>query len=155
MKVLCACIIVCCASINLARAEDAPDEVPLKAAVLTPSPWKDFRLTLDGYFRVRTDVFNDLDLSRGVSPTTGLPLFPVAAAGGDDHTLAGVDMRLRLDPTLEIGQAVRIHARIDILDNVGWGTTPDVLPSTSSFSSAALSAESPQAGVNALSDAIK
>jgi uncharacterized protein (TIGR04551 family) len=144
-----------CGCINSARAEDAPDEQPLKTAVLTPSPWHDFRLTLDGYFRVRADVFNDLDLSRGPTPSTGQPIFPVPAAGGDAHTLAGVDMRMRLDPTLEVGQAVRLHLRVDVLDNIGWGTTPDVLPSTTAFSSAVQTAEPPTAGVNALRDAIR
>jgi uncharacterized protein (TIGR04551 family) len=155
LRFLCVCIIVWCVCINLARAEDAPDELPLKSMSLTPSPWKDFRLLLDGYYRVRADVFNDLDLSRGPTPTTGQPIFPVPAAGGGDHTLSAVDMRLRLEPTLEVGQAVRVHLRVDILDNIGWGTTPDVLPSTTSYSAAVMEQVSPEAGVNALRDAIR
>ncbi len=138
-----------------ARADDAPDEALPKTLGITPSPWKDFRLVLDGYLRVRADVFNDLDLSRGPTPTTGQPIFPVPAGGGNDHTLAGVDMRMRLDPTLEIGQTVKLHLRVDILDNLGWGTTPDVLPSTTSFAGATTSAEPPSAGVNALQDSIR
>lgn len=146
---------ILCARAKFVRADDAPDEVPLRSLALTPSPWRDFRLTLDGYYRVRADVFNDLDLSRGPTPTTGQPIFPVPAAGGGDHTLAGVDMRLRLEPTLEVGQAVRIHLRVDVLDDLGWGTTPDVLPSTTAFSGAVLQQASPESGVNALKDAIR
>ena len=138
-----------------AHADDAPDERPLNPLQLTPSPWKELRLTLDGYLRVRADVFNDLDLSRGPTPTTGQPIFPVPADGSGDHTLAGVDMRVRLEPTLAIGQAVRLHLRVDLLDNIGWGTTPDVLPSTTAFAGATTTAEPPQSGVNALKDSFR
>jgi uncharacterized protein (TIGR04551 family) len=144
-----------CTRINRASADDAADELPLHSMGLTPSPWKDFRLTLDGYYRVRGDVFNDFDLSRGPTPTTGLPVFPVAAAGGGDHTLSALDMRLRLEPTLEVGQAVRIHLRVDVLDDLGWGSTPDVLPSFNAETGAALSQLPPATGVNALRDSIR
>jgi uncharacterized protein (TIGR04551 family) len=135
--------------------EEAADEVPLRMLAMTPSPWHDFKLTLGGYLRVRGDVWNDLDLSRGPTPSTGQPIFPTAAAGGNDHTLTGADMRVRLEPTLEVGQTVRVHMRIDVLDNVGFGTTPDVLPSYSSFALATQNAASPEGGFNALHDAIR
>jgi uncharacterized protein (TIGR04551 family) len=140
-----------------ARAQlgDAPDEAPPTSLQVTPKPWKALRLTLDGYLRVRADVFHQLDLDRGPTPSTGLPIWPLGAAGGDDHTLTAIDMRLRLDPTLEIGQAVRVHLRADILDNVGWGSTPDVLPSTTAFSGAALGTAPPTSGVNSVQDAIR
>lgn len=136
-------------------AEIAPDEQPLKPLSMTPSPWKDFRLLLDGYLRVRGDVWNDLDLSRGPTPTLNQPIFPTPAAGGNDHTVSGLDMRLRLEPTLEVGQAVRVHMRIDVLDNVGYGSNPDVLPSYSSYAIATQNAVSPESGVNALHDVIR
>ncbi len=139
-----------------ARAtEEAADEVPLHMLAMTPSPWKDFRLTLGGYLRVRGDVWNDLDLSRGPTPSTGQPIFPTPAAGGNDHTITSADKRVRLEPMLEVGQAVRVHLRVDILDNVGFGSTPDVLPSYSSFAIATQNAVSPEGGFNALHDAIR
>jgi len=139
-----------------ARAtEEAPDEVPLRSLSVTPSPWHDFKLTLGGYLRVRGDVWNDLDLSRGPTPSTGQPIFPTPAAGGNDHTITSADMRVRLEPTLEVGQAVRVHMRIDVLDNVGFGSTPDVLPSYSSYALATQNAVSPEGGFNALHDAIR
>ncbi|HEY7957398.1 MAG TPA: TIGR04551 family protein [Polyangia bacterium] len=143
---------LCAAS---ARADDAADEAPLRTLQMTPSPWRSFRLTLDGYYRVRGDVFNDLDLSRGPSPSTGQPIFPLPAAGGNDHTITAADMRLRLEPTLEIGQAVRLHLRVDLLDNLGWGSTPDVLPSTSEPAFAATRAEPPETGINALESSVR
>ncbi len=145
----CAAAVALAATPGSARADDAPDERPLWAT-MTPSAWKDFKLTLDGYLRVRADVFNDLDLSRGPTPTTGQPIFPLPANGAG-HTITAADMRLRL----EIGQAVRIHLRVDVLDDVGFGSTPDVLASTTGFTGAVTTAEPPQAGVNALRDAIR
>jgi uncharacterized protein (TIGR04551 family) len=139
---------------SVARADDAPDEAPLQPPLMTPSPWKELRVRLDGYLRVRAGVWNDLDLSRGPSPSTGEPIFPTPAAGGD-HTLAAMDMRMRLEPTIEVGQAVRIHARFDLLDNIGFGSTPDVLPSTTNFAFASRSAEPPSSGWNALRDSMR
>ena len=138
-----------------AATEDSPDEQPLHTLSVTPSPWKELRLTLDGYMRIRGDVFNDLDLSRGPQPSSGQPIFPTPAAGGNDHTITSADMRLRLEPTLEVGQAVRVHMRIDVLDNVGFGSTPDVLPSSNSLSLATATAVSPEGGFNSLHDAIR
>jgi uncharacterized protein (TIGR04551 family) len=131
---------------------DESDDLQLHPLRMTPDPWKDFRLTLDGYLRVRGELWNDLDLSRGPTPTTGLPIFPTPAAGGDEHTLTAFDMRMRLEPTLEVGQTVKIHLRVDILDNVGWGSTPEVLPS--GFAFATRTTAVPQGGVNSLTDAI-
>jgi uncharacterized protein (TIGR04551 family) len=133
-------------------ADEAADDLQLHPLAMTPSPWREFRLTLDGYLRVRGELWNDLDLSRGPTPTTGQPIFPTPAAGGDEHTLTAMDMRLRLEPTLEIGQTVRLHVRADVLDNVGWGSTPDVPPS--GYALASQNAAVPQAGVNSLKDAI-
>jgi uncharacterized protein (TIGR04551 family) len=148
-------LLVLAALARSAAADDAPDEIPLRQVAMTPSPWKDFRLTLDGYLRVRADVWNDLDLSRGVSPSTGQPIFPTAAGGGDEHTLSAVDMRLRVEPTLSVGQTVRIHLRADLLDNVGFGSTPDVLPSTTAFSAAVTRADPPESGVNGLKSSFR
>ncbi|HEX6839615.1 MAG TPA: TIGR04551 family protein [Polyangia bacterium] len=149
------CAIALGASPAARATEEAPDELPLRMLAMTPSPWKDFRLTLGGYLRVRGDVWNDLDLSRGPTPSTGQPIFPTPAAGGNDHTITAADMRVRLEPTLEVGQAVRVHLRVDVLDNVGFGSTPDVLPSYSSFAIATQNAVSPEGGFNALHDAIR
>jgi uncharacterized protein (TIGR04551 family) len=151
-------LLLCCAIASFsaaARADDAPDEQRLTPLAVTPSPWRDFRLVLDGYLRVRGDVWNDLDLSRGPTPSTNQPIFPTPAAGGGDHTVTGADLRMRLEPTLEVGQAVRLHLRIDVLDNVGFGSTPDVLPSYSNYALGTQMAVSPEGGFNALHDAIR
>ena len=130
---------------------DEPDDLQMHG-FLALSPLKEIKFSLEGYLRVRGELWNDLDLSRGPTPS-GQSLFPTPAAGGSGHTLTAADMRLRLEPKLEIGQAVRIRMRVDVLDNVGWGSTPDVLPGTYSFAST--QAASPQAGVNSLVDAVR
>ena len=116
--------------------------------------FNDLRFTIHGYLRVRADVFDDLDMSRGATSSTGQPIFPTPAAGGG-HTITAADMRLRLEPEMKVGQAVRFLMRIDVLDNIGWGSTPDVLPSTTAESYAASYQASPSAGINSASDAIR
>src|SRR6185436_19604166 len=39
----------------------------------------------------------------------------------------GVNLRLRLEPTLNVTDNVRVHAQIDVLDNTFLGSTPDSL----------------------------
>jgi uncharacterized protein (TIGR04551 family) len=146
MRAALVCLVL--AASGAAAADDAVDEIAPRFLHLTPAKWDNFRVTLKGYFRVRGDVFNDFDLSRGPTPTLGTPIFPLTASGG--HTLTAADMRVRLEPTLEVGQAVSFNFRVDVLDNVGFGSTPDVLPSTTTVSLAATQANPPETGVNAL-----
>jgi uncharacterized protein (TIGR04551 family) len=136
---------------GVARADDPPDADPVPRGRATQ--FSDLRFVLHGYFRVRGDVFDDLDLSRGPTPSTGTTIFPTPASG-HGHTLSALDMRLRLEPELHVGQAVHFFARVDVLDNVGYGSTPDVLPSTTAQSYATTYAATPIAGINSVSDAI-
>ncbi|HWE27252.1 MAG TPA: hypothetical protein VHB97_04580, partial [Polyangia bacterium] len=85
-------VVVGAGAATAGATEEAPDEAPLHMLAMTPSPWHELRLTLGGYLRVRGDVWNDLDLSRGPTPSTGQPIFPTPAAGGNDHTVTGADM---------------------------------------------------------------
>ncbi len=84
-----------------------------------------------------------------VSGTTnyGLPPFPVplecppATASGviavnqpnnpgsncSHKNIGGANLRLRLEPTLNVTDQVRVHAQIDVLDNTILGSTPDSL----------------------------
>lgn len=84
--------------------------------------------TLDGYFRVRGNLFVNLDLDRGLTPSVGLPIFPVPASGG--QVLGSFDTRLRLDLGIKIGDAVRAKVRVDALDGLVLGSTPEGLPPT-------------------------
>jgi uncharacterized protein (TIGR04551 family) len=81
-----------------------------------------------GYFRTRAELFNWFDLGQ---PTfnNSYWLFPVPD-GGDPlvnsggHTITGVNMRVRLEPTINVSEELRIKAQIDTLDNLVWGSTP-------------------------------
>ena len=90
-------------------------------------------LELHGYFRVRPELFHKFDLDEpwdGVSPGTagnsqssGYWLYPRPHNSG--HSIAGTNMRFRLEPTLNISEEVRIRAQLDALDNLVWGSTPE------------------------------
>lgn len=43
------------------------------------------------------------------------------------RTIGGANMRLRLEPTLNVYEDIQIKAQVDILDNLVLGTTPDTL----------------------------
>lgn len=111
-------------------------------------------LQLDGYFRVRPELFYNLDLGRGEDPN-GNYLFP--KANRDGKTLADTNMRWRIEPTLNISEDVRIHAQIDVFDNLIFGATPDGAfgPNDSNaFSVAVRGQSSPSEGKNWVSDSI-
>jgi uncharacterized protein (TIGR04551 family) len=123
------------------KVEEAKKEIreEMRAAVATQSAaqgwqeeWVEQNRKLDlfelsGYFRLRPDMFNKFDLNRAPDPNgytlwpTG-PFSPIVSAR--DRTQTGVNMRLRLEPTLNISEEVRIKMQADVLDNLLFGSTP-------------------------------
>src|SRR5512142_491552 len=79
--------------------------------------------TLDGYFRFRGASMLNLDVT-GVTDAAGYYLFPVPLQdpSGRD-TLQTANMRLRLEPTLNVSENVRVRAQIDVLDNYVLGSS--------------------------------
>ncbi|HEY6100069.1 MAG TPA: TIGR04551 family protein, partial [Anaeromyxobacter sp.] len=78
--------------------------------------------TLDGYFRFRGQMMLNLDVT-GQRDAAGYYLFPVPLqnpAGRD--TLETANMRLRLEPTLNVSENVRVKAQVDVLDNYVLGS---------------------------------
>ncbi len=73
-----------------------------------------------GYFRVRGELFDNLDLGRPPD-ASGYFIFPKPLQGGG--TLATANMRLRLEPTFNISEHVRIRTQFDILDNYVLGSS--------------------------------
>lgn len=142
-------------------------------------------LELDGYFRFRFDLFNRLDLGtydpvtdRGTSnfpaPTLYRPFDGADCVDGqenfagdaceataeDTQTLLSANMRLRLDPVLNVSEDIKIRSTIDIFDNIVLGSSPESLPGfaqnpTLPLPLFASSQNPPQAGVNSLYDAIR
>ncbi len=79
---------------------------------------------VDGYFRVRPELFYNLDLRRRLD-SVGERIFPRPLRDPSGKTLADANMRWRLEPTLNISEDVRLHAQLDMLDNLIMGSTPE------------------------------
>ena len=123
-----------------------------------PDTWKLSDLfSLHGYLRVRGDVFHNFDLNRGPTPSTGQTIFPMPVAGAQDQTLTSYNMRARLEPTININNLVRVRFRIDVLDNLVLGSTPNSLPANAYYPMATgtTGQQAPSAGQNAVQDSIK
>jgi uncharacterized protein (TIGR04551 family) len=93
-------------------------------------PYRDHQpgqtLDLHAHLRLRTALYGNMDLDRGPSPTSGQPLWPKGETPLD--LTAGGDLRLRVAPTLWLGEEARIVMEIDVLDNVALGATPKGTP---------------------------
>lgn len=92
-------------------------------------------LQLDGYLRLRGDLLNDLSLRRRndlslAAPTTENPggsgyyLFapPIHDPMGQSTQTSG-NLRLRLEPVVNVSEQVRILSQIDLLDGAVLGST--------------------------------
>lgn len=128
------------------QAPKAPGLLPTTPALPAPKGhrkrWK--LLELDGYYRMRTDWFKNFNTGFTYNPTTtasgnatgGAP-FPNAlgctpattGAGASpdrpcNDSLASTNMRLRLEPTINLDEGTSVHIQADALDNVVFGSTP-------------------------------
>jgi uncharacterized protein (TIGR04551 family) len=164
-------VLACALWPAVARADDDDDddEVDHKTDERAnkkpnPSPYADARsddwfslsgpaVEIDGYFRVRSELFHNFSLSRldgTFDPARQLgtpPLWPqppdnsytdttgvrhqVELCGAPDapevcqnEVQAGANMRLRLEPSIHISDNLHIWSQIDMLDNVVLGSTP-------------------------------
>jgi uncharacterized protein (TIGR04551 family) len=79
-------------------------------------------LQLDGYFRFRGQLLNSLDLGHPADPG-GFYLFPHPLGSSTGGSLAAANMRLRLEPTLNVSELVRVRAQVDVLDNYVLGSS--------------------------------
>lgn len=113
-------------------------------------------LELDGYLRTRPDLFNKLDLGLEPDPS-GYALFPRSQASPGERTLAGVNMRLRLEPTLNVSEEVAVKLQVDVLDNLVFGSSPEyglIGNTRHDYDFFNESQVPPRSGVNALRDSI-
>lgn len=79
-------------------------------------------LQMGGYYRVRGQLMDTLDL-RGID-ASGKRLFPAPLQNPNKRsTLATANMRLRLEPTMNVSEHVRVRAQIDVLDNYVLGSS--------------------------------
>lgn len=115
-------------------APKTPGLLPTTPALPAPKGrrkrWK--LLELDGYFRGRTDWlknfnlgFPDIDPKYGGSPfPTALGCKSTLASHPCDDSLSSANMRLRLEPTINLDEGTSVHIQADLLDNILLGSTP-------------------------------
>lgn len=114
-------------------------------------------LELDGYLRLRPDLFNKLDLGAAPDPS-GYVLFPRSQGSASERTLAGVNMRLRIEPTLNVSEEVRIKMQVDVLDNIVLGTSPEyglIGASRHDYELFSQTQVPPRSGINSLKDSLQ
>lgn len=138
-----------------------PSEVPLKEwtkdiwAVLAP---KTALFELDGYFRMRGYMLRKLDFgNQSVWETGGrYPTTNVKSATSRRADFSSADMRLRLEPKINISDMLQVVTTLDILDNLVLGSTPTTIPPGTATPLNVLnrSQEPPHKGFNSLSDSI-
>jgi uncharacterized protein (TIGR04551 family) len=117
-------------------AEAAPKPTGLMATTLTLPPPRDRRkkfevITIDGYLRTRGDWLKNLNLGFDSDPDGGgAPFTPALSctAGFDtsvcSDTFKSSNLRLRLEPTIQLSETVSVHTQLDLLDNLVLGSTP-------------------------------
>jgi uncharacterized protein (TIGR04551 family) len=123
-------------------AEEAPEEEeqPVDLEPLGGFPGQARRIAqvieLDGYFRTRADFFHKLHLDQtyflsGTDERTPPFPWPLECQPSESRcpskNLAGGNLRLRLEPTINVTDQVRVVAQVDVLDNLVMGSTPDSL----------------------------
>jgi uncharacterized protein (TIGR04551 family) len=90
-------------------------------------------LELDGYFRLRTEWDKDfwLGFNQQLGGGAPWPQPPSCSSNGLNHpcddSTRTADMRLRLEPTMNLSEGTSIHIQADALDNVVLGSTPEGL----------------------------
>lgn len=131
------------------QAEDGPDQLPTTPVLPQPkSERKRFELVeLDGYYRFRTDWFKNFNLGFTSHGPGGAPFVQplgcrqtetdvdgnVNVVGPCDDTLKSANMRLRLEPTINVTETARVYMTVDLLDNLVLGSTPaSLLPGAES-----------------------
>jgi uncharacterized protein (TIGR04551 family) len=113
-------------------APKTPGLLPTTPALPAPKSrrkrWKLFEI--DGYYRMRTDWLKNFNLGFP-EPNVGGSPFPTAlgcksdiADAPCDNSLSSANMRLRLEPTINLDEGTSVHLQADLLDNVLLGSTP-------------------------------
>ncbi len=136
---------LCALGVAPSSFADSVEQDPVKETKQEVKPKLNF-IELEGGFRVRSDFFHRCDLGTfipnagpGTSncpPPIGYFNPPGVAAdnGGDavaspsrPHSIFSTNMRLRLQPTLNVSEDIRIKSTIDVLDNLVLGSTPNYM----------------------------
>ena len=87
-------------------------------------------IDVDGYLRLRGNLLRRMDFGNGDQwevNTQGQPLtrYPALSGGAADYT--DTNMRLRIEPRINITEQIQVMSTVDFLDNIILGSTPDSL----------------------------
>ena len=156
--------LILCALAHDARAQDAAASGARITDPYKPDPWLERPglhqgdwFLLKGYLRVRGHMLHNLDLNRGLQPSSGRPIAPVPLHEPElNDTLSTADLRARLEPSFFISPEVAVHFQLDLLDNLVLGSTPAGFPAPPGDAAIEQSTSqvAPVAGHNALADSI-
>jgi uncharacterized protein (TIGR04551 family) len=112
---------------------------------------------MDGYFRMRAFMFRRFDFDNQ-SQTELTPRYPLTdGKNGKGHAnFSTANLRLRLEPTINVAEQIQIRGTLDVLDNLSLGSTANTIPPTNGAPLNVLSnsQNNPQNGVNSVSEAI-
>ncbi|MBK9030488.1 MAG: TIGR04551 family protein [Myxococcales bacterium] len=138
-------------------AEAAPKAASLLATTPAVPARRDSRkkfdvIRVDGYLRGRGDWFKNFNLGFADSAAFGGAPFPQPSTCTSTTNVAGCadsvtssNLRLRLEPRLELTNTTAVHTQIDLLDNVVLGSTPEGQAPLGAFGGGTVP---PLAGVN-------
>lgn len=116
-------------------AEAAPKTATLLATTPAVPARRDTRkkydvIKLDGYLRGRGDWFKNFNLGFADDADFGGAPFPqpttchaTTGVASCDDSITSSNLRLRLEPRLELTNQLAVHTQIDLLDNIVMGST--------------------------------
>jgi uncharacterized protein (TIGR04551 family) len=117
---------------------------------------------LDGYFRLRGDLFRKLDFANQAgyerpigSTAAASDLEPRYTALVGQSNYDSTNMRLRLEPRINVTDKIQIVTTVDVLDNLVLGSTPNTSPPQGGGTPSSILATSqnpPSEGSNWLTD---
>jgi uncharacterized protein (TIGR04551 family) len=124
--------------------EKAPASQDTDSSYLDQARRKSKVVEFDGYYRFRTDYLYKMNMGQGYNAAgpgpAALPPFPTPIsptcitnpgsgtyASCGNKSLGSTNTRLRIEPTINISDQVRVRSQIDVFDNFILGTTPDSL----------------------------
>lgn len=154
------------------QAKEGPDRLPTTPVLpQLKNERKGFELVeLNGYFRFRSDWLKKFHLGFHDRAGGGAP-FPAPTGcflpgeevpvgpGSCEDRIKTANIRLRLEPTINVTETTKIHMQIDVLDNLVLGSTPDSAGLGTPSGNLTLGAFSdiqapPQSGRNNLTDSV-
>jgi len=98
-------------------------------AGLAPPSQAATEVYIDGYFRLRARIYDNLFLKRGVELSDASDPLQV----GDDGTSTYFEQRLRFEPELRVNQYLSVFAQLDFLPDLMWGTDPQRIPGLTGY----------------------